>query len=192
MSYLPAIENFLVEDTEFIADTVTIGSQTQWSHGVQETSWKPEAAHEKRQIDLWLSIIQNGLSEKVWKFSEFIQYKGWKDVHQQGGRDHHFPGQHLPQCPPVPPCPGPTTKEDRKHHTIALTLITWNVTVITGIKPHFSHLVSGLITGILKCEVHHGVLEGATHVKLKGDVIHTLQWGKRGEIIWNCMNTKIF
>lgn len=50
-------------------------------------------------------------------------------------------------------------------------------------KPHFSHLVSGLITGILKRKVHHGVLESAAHVELKGDVVHALQWGKRGEII---------
>lgn len=48
MSNLPAIDDFLIEDTKFIANTVTIGSQTQWSHGVQETGWKP--AHEKSML----------------------------------------------------------------------------------------------------------------------------------------------
>lgn len=42
------------------------------------------------------------------------------------------------------------------------------------------HLVRGLITGVLQCEVHHGVLEGAAHVELKGDVVHTLQFGNKG------------
>lgn len=38
----------------------------------------------------------------------------------------------------------------------------------------FSHLVCGLITGILQRKVHHSVLEGAAHVELQGDVVHTL------------------
>lgn len=29
ISNLPAVDNFLIEDTKFIANTVTIGSQTQ-------------------------------------------------------------------------------------------------------------------------------------------------------------------
>ncbi len=45
-----------------------------------------------------------------------------------------------------------------------------------------SHLIRGLITGVLQCQVHHGVLEGAAHVELKGDVVHTLQIGKEGRI----------
>lgn len=36
-SNLPAADNFLIEDAELIANTVTIGSQAQRSHGVQET-----------------------------------------------------------------------------------------------------------------------------------------------------------
>lgn len=44
-----------------------------------------------------------------------------------------------------------------------------------------SDLVHGFITGILQCQVHHGVLESAAHVELKGDVVHTLRFGeKRG------------
>lgn len=54
-------------------------------------------------------------------------------------------------------------------------LMTGNVTVITRTKPLLSHLVCSLITGILQCKVHHGVLEGTAHVELKGDVVHTLQ-----------------
>lgn len=37
------------------------------------------------------------------------------------------------------------------------------------------HLVHGLVTGVLQGQVHHGVLEGATHVELQGDVVDTLQ-----------------
>lgn len=47
-------------------------------------------------------------------------------------------------------------------------------------KASLSHLVRGLIAGVLQCQVHHGVLEGAAHVEFKGDVVHTLQFGQKG------------
>lgn len=37
-TYLPAVDNFLIEDAELVADAVSIGCQTQRGHGVQETS----------------------------------------------------------------------------------------------------------------------------------------------------------
>lgn len=44
------------------------------------------------------------------------------------------------------------------------------------------HLVGGLIAGVLQRQVHHGVLEGAAHVELQGDVVDTLRketsWAK--------------
>ncbi len=42
-----------------------------------------------------------------------------------------------------------------------------------------SHLIRGLITGILQGQVHHGVLECTAHVELKGDVVHALQFGRK-------------
>lgn len=33
---LPAVDDFLIEDAELIADAVAVGSQAQGSHGVQE------------------------------------------------------------------------------------------------------------------------------------------------------------
>ena len=51
---LPAIDDFLIEDTKFIANAVTVGSQTQWSHGVQEAGWKIKAEHEKKCEQLFL------------------------------------------------------------------------------------------------------------------------------------------
>lgn len=44
-----------------------------------------------------------------------------------------------------------------------------------------SYLVHGFVTGVLQRKVHHGVLEGAAHVELKGDVVNTLQIGKEME-----------
>ena len=38
-----------------------------------------------------------------------------------------------------------------------------------------AHLVYGLITSVLQGQVHHSVLQGATHIKLQGDVVHTLR-----------------
>lgn len=43
------------------------------------------------------------------------------------------------------------------------------------------HLVYGLITSVLQGQVHHSVLQGATHIKLQGDVVHTLRTGEEGE-----------
>lgn len=42
-TYLPAINNLLVEDPELVADAVTVGCQPQRGHGVQEASWKSRA-----------------------------------------------------------------------------------------------------------------------------------------------------
>ena len=43
-----------------------------------------------------------------------------------------------------------------------------------------SHLVGGLITGVLQGQVHHGVLQSAAHVELQGDVVHTLGVEEKG------------
>lgn len=37
-THLPAINNFLIEDSKFVADAISIRSQTQRGHGVQEAS----------------------------------------------------------------------------------------------------------------------------------------------------------
>ena len=37
-----------------------------------------------------------------------------------------------------------------------------------------SHLVDGLVTGVLQPQVNHGVLEGSAHVELQGEVVHPL------------------
>lgn len=41
--YLPAVDNLLIEDTELVADAVTVRCQPQRGHGVQEASWKNRA-----------------------------------------------------------------------------------------------------------------------------------------------------
>lgn len=37
---LPAVDDFLIEDAEFVADAVTVRCQAQGSHGVQEAGWE--------------------------------------------------------------------------------------------------------------------------------------------------------
>lgn len=37
---LPAVDDFLIEDAKFVANTVAVRSQAQGGHGVQETGWK--------------------------------------------------------------------------------------------------------------------------------------------------------
>lgn len=76
----------------------------------------------------------------------------------------------------------PNYRGQQNSHFHTLTLFLNNVrTVIRVInKASLSHLVRGLIAGVLQCQVHHGVLEGAAHVELKGDVVHTLQFGQKG------------
>lgn len=36
-------------------------------------------------------------------------------------------------------------------------------------------LIEGLITGALNAQVHHGVRQGPAHVKLQGQIVHSLQ-----------------
>lgn len=36
-----------------------------------------------------------------------------EDAHRQGDPGHHFPSQHLLPYPPIPPCPDPTTEDNR-------------------------------------------------------------------------------
>lgn len=36
-------------------------------------------------------------------------------------------------------------------------------------------LIEGLITGALNAQVHHGVGQGPAHVKLQGQIVHSLQ-----------------
>jgi len=38
-----------------------------------------------------------------------------------------------------------------------------------------SHLVDGLITGVLQTQINHGILERSTHVELQRQVIYTLK-----------------
>lgn len=40
--YLPAVDDFLVEDAKLVADAVTIGSQSQGGHGVQEAGYRSD------------------------------------------------------------------------------------------------------------------------------------------------------
>ena len=76
---LPAIDDFLIEDTKFIANAVTVGSQTQWSHGVQEAGWKIKAEHEKKNGTS--SCVKNALFKSVNRDRnsvEFIKHEEWK------------------------------------------------------------------------------------------------------------------
>lgn len=36
-------------------------------------------------------------------------------------------------------------------------------------------LIEGLIAGALNAQVHHGVGQGPAHVKLQGQIVHSLQ-----------------
>lgn len=107
----------------------------------------------------------------------------WKAAHQQDVPGHHFPDQRPPPCLPAPPCPNPTIQQQSASRTDELVFFTMigkrDLTVIMRICS-FPHLVHGLITGVLQREVHHGVLEGAAHVELKGDVVHSLRCREEG------------
>lgn len=60
-------------------------------------------------------------------------------------------------------------------------LISTDFMIIRG-RNAALHLVHGLIAGVLQGQVHHGVLQGTAHIELKGNVVHTLQFGrKKGE-----------
>ena len=48
-----------------------------------------------------------------------------------------------------------------------------------------SHLVGGLIAGILQSQVDRGVLQRAPHVELQGDVVHTLGIEEIGITTWS-------
>lgn len=45
---------------------------------------------------------------------------------------------------------------------------------LTSIKM-ITDLIEGLIAGALNAQVHHGVGQGPAHVKLQGQIIHSLQ-----------------
>lgn len=47
---LPAVDDFLIEDAEFVADAIAVRSQAQGSHGVQEAGWKKDSQMEKNEV----------------------------------------------------------------------------------------------------------------------------------------------
>lgn len=43
LTYLPAVDDLLIEDAKLVADAITVRCQPQRGHGVQEASWKSRA-----------------------------------------------------------------------------------------------------------------------------------------------------
>jgi len=95
--YLPAIDDFLIEDAELIANAITIGCQAQWGHGVQETSWGNDREQGRRR----------GWDKSV-RSNKHLSVSSRSVAHQQGDPALRCLNQRLPRYPAAPPCPVPT------------------------------------------------------------------------------------
>lgn len=102
--YLPAVDDFLIEDTKLVTDSISVRRKPQGGHGVQETSC---GEHKQESVS--------------WKTSVRIQ----PNTHQQGGPGLRFLSRRLPRCPAVPPCPDPAEEQ----HIVTAepgTLLPWH------------------------------------------------------------------
>lgn len=101
-TYLPALNYFLIEDAKLVADAVSISSQAQRGHGVQEAS-----LGKKMGVGAFESRLPRSLNT-TFRLSAANQKAA--GTHQPGDPDHRCPDRHLPQCPAAPPCPGPAAE----------------------------------------------------------------------------------
>lgn len=90
-------------------------------------------------------------------------------------------------CPPAsrprPPLPSPASSSISSSSSMSRPSWgdRWQQSVPSALRrapqslrPPLPHLIGGLITGVLQGQVHHGVLQCASHVELQGQVVDPL------------------
>lgn len=98
-TYLPAADNFLVENAKLVTDAISISCQTQRGHGVQKTSWGNNRG--EGCGGWWLRETRLSTALNI------IVSQEEAGAHQPGDPVLHCLDQHLPRCPAAPPCPDP-------------------------------------------------------------------------------------